>query len=182
MRSVRAILLSLMCCGSVHGETPKEFVQGTSSDVIAYLEDGALAPGEADRLLQSVDVESISRFALGRYIRTVDTDLLPAYQEAFYEHLKAALQTHLDRLSKGEIAVQTVIPKGDDQATVETEVTDEDGEELDVNWRLRREDGSWEIIDIEALGMWLAIEQRAQFTAILGNNGGDLEELIEELS
>ena len=42
--------------------------------------------------------------------------------------------------------------------------------------------GSWHIVDIQAQDIWFAIEQRAQFGAILDRNNGDIDALINEIS
>lgn len=62
-----------------------------------------------------------------------------------------------------------------------TSVTNADGEQLPVSWRVKSFDGDWQIIDVEFEGLWLVIEQRAQFQATLDANGGDVGALADSL-
>lgn len=172
-------LMALTFCTGLHAiaEPPIDFVEAATREAVLYLEDGRLAPEEAQELLSYVDVTAIARFALGRYVRQVDDATFAAYRDAFERHLVDQLQTHLAQLSDGEVVIEGTVPRGDDQAIVHTEVTATDGDVMNVNWRLRRDDGTWEVIDVEAMGLWLAIEQRAQFSAELDRNGGDVAAL-----
>ncbi len=50
-----------------------------------------------------------------------------------------------------------------------------------VRWRVINRNGSWRVVDVQAFGLWLAIEQRAQIAAILDQNGGSIDDVIASL-
>lgn len=176
-------LMALTLCAGLHAiaEPPAELVETATSEAVIYLDDGRLAPEEAEELLSYVDVTAIARFALGRYVHQVDEATFEVYRDALELYLVDQLQTHLGHLSGGDVVIKDTVPRGNDQAIVQTEVTASDGDVMNVNWRLRKDDGTWEVIDVEAMGLWLAIEQRAQFRAQLERNGGDVADLTRTI-
>ena len=56
---------------------------------------------------------------------------------------------------------------------------------MDVRWRVLTRDGKYQVVDV-ALNLdgnliWLAIEQRAQFLALLDRSNGSADALIEKI-
>ena len=56
---------------------------------------------------------------------------------------------------------------------------------MDVRWRVLTRDGKYQVVDV-ALNLdgnliWLAIEQRAQFLALLDRSNGSAEALIDKI-
>lgn len=158
-----------------------KIVEEISGKTVNFLADDQLEAQEMERLLAYVDVDGIARFALGKYGARISDDAYSAYEKAFRGYLKSQIQEHLTRFSDGDVQVEDSIQRGN-QSIVETTVTKPDGETLKVNWRLRKTDMGWEVIDVEAMNLWLAIEQRAQFQAELDASGGDIQSLIRNLS
>jgi phospholipid transport system substrate-binding protein len=57
---------------------------------------------------------------------------------------------------------------------------------MDVRWRVQGKEGSYQVVDV-ALNLdgnliWLAIEQRAQFIALLDKNNGSADKLIAKIN
>ena len=57
---------------------------------------------------------------------------------------------------------------------------------MDVRWRVQGTEGSYQVVDV-ALNLdgnliWLAIEQRAQFIALLDNSNGSADTLIKKIN
>ena len=127
------------------------------------------------------DIPGVARFALGRYRTRFDEKTYAEYSQTFRDYLLAAYQGQLDRF-RGETVTligSDVRKPGD--VVVNTKVSQKrtGNEDLQVNWRVRKgADGSWRIIDLSALGVWLAIEQQANFAAALDQGNGKPEALI----
>jgi phospholipid transport system substrate-binding protein len=68
---------------------------------------------------------------------------------------------------------------------VDTKIVREDGEEMDVRWRVLNRGGKYQVVDIalnaEGNLIWLGIEQRAQFMSVLDKNNGSSEALINKI-
>jgi phospholipid transport system substrate-binding protein len=175
-----AILVCLPIASAQDATTPTEIVEELSEQTVDFLEDETLQKREIDRLLEDVDVDGIARFALGKYSSQVTADEYADYENTFRTYLRDQMRDQLTRFSGGEIDIETANRRGN-QSIIETKVTKPDGETLDVNWRLRKSSDGWEVIDVEAMNLWLAIEQRAQFQAELDESGGDIAALVRTL-
>lgn len=162
--------------------TPEAVVEETADAVTEALIDGSLSDGEAKRLLQSVDVDRIARFVLGQAGRSASEADYTAYRSAFETYLADTLQSQIDQFDGGSIEIEGTVSPRPKETIVETVVVDGAGESQRVNWRLKRTSDGWQIVDIEAMGLWLAIEQRAQISAALDDVDGDVGALADELS
>lgn len=183
MNKFALISAAVLICPSVasaQDTTPTEIVETLSEQTVDFLEDETLQKREIDRLLEDVDVDGIARFALGKYSSQVTAEEYADYEITFRTYLRDQMRDQLARFSGGEIDIETANRRGN-QSIIETKVTKPDGETLDVNWRLRKSSDGWEVIDVEAMNLWLAIEQRAQFQAELDQSGGDIAELVKTL-
>ena len=176
---ISAALLAMPCMAQAQ-ETAATVVENLSEQTVEFLEDNQLQKQEVDRLLADVDVDGIARFALGKYSSRLSADEYASYETAFRAYLREQLREQLVRFSGGDIEVEGAERRGN-QSIIETTVTKPDGEQLDVNWRLRKSEKGWEVIDVEAMNLWLAIEQRAQFQADLDQSGGDISALVQTL-
>ena len=160
-------------------ETPQELIDTVSQDAVDFLSDEVLSDEEAGALLGAVNVDAISRFALGRYVHQANDAELASYQNAFELYLADQLQTHMSNFSGSEFNVVDTVEREPGDVVVETQVTNAAGETFPVSWRVKSFDGDWQIIDVEFEGLWLIIEQRAQFQAALDANGGDISALTD---
>lgn len=52
---------------------------------------------------------------------------------------------------------------------------------IDVNWKVRDEKGSFKIIDVTVSGISMSVTQRDEFTAVINQNGGRVQGLIDAL-
>ena len=75
--------------------TPEAVIDSVSSSAMSHLADNNLSENEANDLLSNVNVDAVSRFALGRYARTASEAELESYNTAFRAYLADQLQTHL---------------------------------------------------------------------------------------
>ena len=53
---------------------------------------------------------------------------------------------------------------------------------LEVDFRVRTDGGRPVVVDFSVAGIWLALEERDQFTAFLGQNNGNIHTLDWHLS
>ena len=51
-----------------------------------------------------------------------------------------------------------------------------------MDFRVRTDTGKPVLVDVSVSGIWLSLEERDQFTAFLGQNGGNIRTLIAHLS
>ncbi|MEM1086612.1 MAG: ABC transporter substrate-binding protein [Pseudomonadota bacterium] len=182
MKTLSFVLPMLLLSGTAHAaaDDPTEIVETVTEEAQDSLVDKKLTSAETERLLEDVDVDGIARFALGKYAKSFSDAEYNAYEAAFRTYLRGQMEEHLAQFSSSEVDIVDETQRGS-QTIIETKVTRADGEVMNVNWRLRRSSAGWEIIDVEAMNLWLAIEQRAQFLAELDQNGGDLGALVQTI-
>lgn len=158
----------------------KSVVSDAVDRTLTALDDAAISNSEADTILELVDVDRVAQFALGNHWDKLSESQKSEYLAAFRNFANKQLQGHLTGFSEAKVDIEDVMARGDKDTIVTTIVTTGDDRQT-VSWRLF-DSGSWKIVDIEVQNVWFAIEQRAQFDAILDKNGGDLDALIAEIS
>ena len=159
-----------------------DLVTETANEAVTALEDGTISDAEADEILSDVDIDAAAKFTLGNKWPDLTSDQQARYVDAFETFARNQLKQHLSGLSGADVKVTDVIARGDKDAIVVTQVRTA-GNDLpqEMSWRVMA-NGSWHIVDIQAQDIWFAIEQRAQFGAILDRNNGDIDALINEIS
>lgn len=176
-----ATLLSQPAAASAGG-TPEAVVDTAVERTLAALQDEQISNSEADQILELIDVDRVAAFTMGRHWRTMDEAMQGEFTAAFRQFARRQLREHLSGFSQAEVEILRTVERKPGDAIVTTKVSGSgEAEEQVVNWRLN-EDGGWKVTDIEAMGLWFAIEQRAQFQAMLDQNGGDVSALIAEIS
>jgi len=60
--------------------------------------------------------------------------------------------------------------------------TEAQGEPIEVDFRVDSSNGRFVVIDASIVGVWLALEERDQFTAFLEENNGNLDGLTTHLN
>lgn len=149
---------------------------------IKYLDDGLLSDSEAEALLGFLDVDRVARFTLGRYGRGLSEQQFDAFRTSFDKYVTHQFQTHLSSFSGADLEIIETVKRKPNDAVVKTEIATQNGDVQKVNWRVIKRNNEWNVVDVEALGFWFAIEQRAQFTAQLDKSGGDIDALIAKIS
>ncbi|WP_300395161.1 ABC transporter substrate-binding protein [Henriciella sp.] len=158
-----------------------EVVNDAVGQTMTALEDQTISQSEASGIIKLVKVDRVAQFALGKTWKTVSDDQKGRYIDAFHTYANAQLQQHLSNLSVADAEVTDVTTRGEGDAIVTTKVATEDNPNESVSWRVIDE-GGWGIVDIQVQDVWFAIQQREQFQAVLDQNNGDIDALIEKLS
>lgn len=163
------------------GGSPEAVVNTAVERTLAALEDAKISDLEADGILELIDVDRVAPFTMGRHWRTMDEATQARFVTAFRQFARGQLREHLSGFSQSDVEILRTVARKPGDAIVTTKVSNGDAEEHVVSWRVTDNDG-WKVTDIEAMGLWFAIEQRAQFQAMLDQNGGNVSELISEIA
>ena len=188
-------LLAIFFYGSAHAAerdlAAESFIQGVSDQTYDVLNDGGLSLDERktafhDIVLGAMDFQRIGLFTLASYRRRVTQDDIANFLDAFDDYAIAIYENRLGDYAGEKIqVVDSLVRKksnGRSDVIVESAIHFKDGSEpLPVNWRLIEEDGGYRVVDIQVIGVWMALEQRAQFNSIMSQSGGDINELISHL-
>ncbi len=165
---------------------PAGFVRAFGARAVAVLADQSLAPKARDEefrqlLIERFDVARIGRFALGRYWRKATEEQRAEYGRVFEDYIIAIYARQLNAYSGETFAVDGVRDQDEKRARVASRIVRAEGEPIMIEWRLRRADGAWRIVDVLVEGVSMALTQRSEFAAVVRANGGRVEGLIEML-
>ena len=168
----------------------ESYVQENASDVLASLNDPSLNSEERTEKFNTymdefTDMTAVSNFAIGKYARRFSEDELARYRKVFREYALAVYENELDAYRGEAVIVKDSVDRSATDSIVNTVIKRQDGKDMDVRWRVLTRDGKYQVVDV-ALNLdgnliWLAIEQRAQFLALLDRSNGSAEALIEKI-
>jgi phospholipid transport system substrate-binding protein len=128
---------------------------------------------------QRFDFATISRLVVARRWN----EFTPEQQEEFLAQFKLLLSrsygTRINRYEQEKVAIlgHRVEPRGD--VTVKTRIEGGSADGIEVDYRLRKREGPWLVIDVIIEGVSLVSSYRSQFKEILGHGGPS--ELLDQL-
>jgi phospholipid transport system substrate-binding protein len=132
------------------------------------------------------DIGRIAKFTLGAARRTATPADIDAFDGAFKNYVIAVYQSRLSQYSG-----QTLKITGSNEhqpgdfivSTVMIDPNDHSGQQpLEVDFRVLSDNGRLVVIDVSVAGVWLAIEERDQFSAFLGQHNGSIPALVTHLN
>ena len=166
------------------------YVQKNASDVLASLNDPSLNADQRTAKFNAymdefTDMEAVANFAIGKYARRFTDDELARYHKVFREYALAVYEHELDAYRGEAVVVKDSVDRSSTDSIVNTVIRREDGKDMDVRWRVLTRDGKYQVVDV-ALNLdgnliWLGIEQRAQFLALLDRTNGSADQLIAKI-
>lgn len=151
-------------------------VATTSEQVLAILRKKETPTDQRLGELQQIAYERFDFPTIGRLVLARGWgQLTPQQQQEFLADFKRHLSLDYGRRidaytdQKVEILSDRAEPNGD--ATVKTQVQGANSGMVAVDYRLRRVDGQWRVIDVIVEGVSLVSSYRSQFQEIMANGG-----------
>lgn len=141
-----------------------------------------------DFLTNLTDIRRIAIFTLGAARRTATPQQIDAFVDAFRDYAVAVYESRLKAYSGQSLRVIGGSEHGPGDYIVRTQLidptgrTEQNGEPIEVDFRVDGTPGRYVVIDAAIAGVWLALEERDQFTAFLEENNGNLNALISHLN
>ncbi len=137
-------------------------------------------------LLGLTDMNRIAVFTLGNYRRSMSPADQAAFGAAFQNYAVAVYQSYFAKYAGQTLKVTGSQERAPGDFIVSTALIDPNDHSgqtpLEVDFRVRTDGGKPVVVDFSVAGIWLAIEERDQFTAFLGQNGGNTQTLIAHLN
>jgi phospholipid transport system substrate-binding protein len=168
---------------------PQELVENSAKRMLAELDKNrptyAKDPAKLDALVANVllpnfDSEYSARLVLGQTWRTATPDQQKRFVDAFYHSLLRNYGTALLNFTADKFVILPY--KGDPAdktATVRTEVKKSSGENVPVNFSLRKTEAGWKAWDVVIEGISYVKSFRTDFGAEIQQKG--LDEVINRL-
>ena len=140
----------------------------------------------ANFLLSLTDMKRIADFTLGQYRRGASPADLAAFDTAFQNYAVAVYQSYFAKYAGQTLKVTNSQARTADDFIVATQLIDPKDHSgqapLEMDFRVRTDGGKLVVTDFSVAGIWLALEERDQFTSFLGQNGGNIAMLDSHLN
>ena len=180
------LLLSASGVARAGDEGATDFIQTLGDEFVAVLADKELPAErrleEFRRLfIESFDVATISRFALGRYWRRASKSQRQEYGRLFSDYIVNTYSARLGQYSGEKIIVGKVRNDRKRDRIVSSKIVRLKGKPVRLDWRLRRRGEDFKVVDVVIEGVSMAITQRDAFASVIRRGGGKVESLLEEL-
>jgi len=179
-----SLALGLGAPRSARAQDPAAFVRQTG-DALVRVVNGDMPETtrrqEFQRIVDgTVDVDSIARFALGRFWRAASLEQQREYTRLFHQVLLNSISSKLGEYKGVQFAVGRTVPQ-EGGVAVHSTVVRPDKPPTDVAWVIADVGGTPKIEDVVAEGTSLRITQRSDYVSYLQHNGGSIPALINAM-
>ena len=168
-------------------EDPADYVMNTTEKAINTLTDTSTNQKEKEIKFgqlfdKNFDVPSISRFVLGKYWKTSSTSQKKEFITAFRNYIVKTYSSRFGEYSGEKLTLLNTENEANPKLfIVHTALNREDGAPIKVDWRVGKKKDRFVILDIVIEGISLAVTQRSEFTAVIDQNDGNVDKLIQML-
>ncbi|MFV3076439.1 MlaC/ttg2D family ABC transporter substrate-binding protein [Niveispirillum fermenti] len=162
------------------------FVQSLGDKAIATLADPKVNDEQAktvfrELLNENFDINTISRFVLGRYWNVANDAQKKEYQTLFEQMIVEVYAERFSQYAGESFKVGGAQAAGANDAVVMSQVLRPNGPPVNVSWRVRNRDGNFKIIDVIVENVSMSVTQRSEFASVIESNGGRFDALLAAL-
>ncbi len=186
-----AMLLAALFGGQARAQAAQDagrFLAELTDRAVDRLTEPGLSDDERERRFrgligESFDIPAIGRFVLGRYWRRASEEERAAFLATFEDLIVHRFLPLFAEYSGDKISVGVARPfkSNPNFISVSSELLREKGEPVHIDWRVRRRDDGYRIVDIVAEGISIAVTLRSEYASVLKQNGGDVGDLVRKL-
>lgn len=162
--------------------SPEELVQKVSTEVIdAVKADKAIQAGDFKKIITLVDekilphlnFQRMTSSAVGRYWRQATPEQQKRLQEEFKTLLVRTYAGALTQVKDHNVVMRPMRSKPEDTEVVVRTQIKGSGEPIQLDYRLEKVEGAWQIYDVNVLGVWLVDNYRSSFAQEISAAGID---------
>ena len=190
-RAFTAAAVSVACIGipgiAVAGATePAGVIQALYDTLLDTMKNGQTLGFEGrfqklePAIHQAFDVATMCKIAIGPAWTSMPTDKKNALLVSFDKYLVSTYAARFKKFSGQQFQVGAAKPAPGDRMLVESKLVKSDGEPVELNYLMRKNDAGWQVIDIYLAGAISQMTQmRSEFSEPLHKGGVD--GLIQQL-
>ncbi len=180
----------LIAPAAIAASPAEAFVDANVSRGLAILNNKSLNADQRKAQFQTfilglTDMHRIANFTLGVYRRSASQARPGRLRRRVPELRHRGVPSYFTKYSGQTLRVTGSQDKSPGDTIVTTQMidpADQSGQQpLEVDFRVLTDNGRFVVIDFSVAGIWLAIEERDQFSSFLGQNGGSIPTLISHL-
>ncbi len=194
MRTIWRTMMAVAVAVGVLGARPaaaadgsEQFIAKLGQETVSILGDKSMSTATRHQRLKQIleenfDLPYLARLALGRSYRRLDAQQRQTYQGLFERYLLTAYGAKFDTYGGQTLEVTGSTKASDGDRIVRSEIVQPQGQPVDVEWRVRDEQGKPQIIDVIVAGVSLVVTQRNEFASLVQQRGidGFLESLRQQ--
>ena len=183
-----SILILFFFINNSWSKSASEFISTLSSEASNILSSKLSEDEKIIRLKeigkQSVDIEGVGLYTLGKYRKTLSDSQKKQYKELFKDYFLKSFSGRLVEYTDAKIAVLSEEIKNEKYTIVYSKlIGTSERPEVKIDWRVYTKDPENPLIrDLVIEGLSLARTQKEEFNSIIANNGGNIEALFENLN
>ena len=185
--AVKFVLIYFSLITSSFCVNPSEFINSISSEASEILSSKLSDSEKVIKLKmiaeESVDIDGIGLYTLGKYRKTLTDEQREEYKKLFKEYFLKSFSGRLVVYSDAKIAVLSEEVKNEKYTIVYSKlIGSADRPEVKIDWRVYTKNPEKPLIrDLVIEGLSLARTQKEEFNSIIENNGGDISALFANL-
>ncbi len=126
------------------------------------------------------DMPAIARFVLGRYSRNVAPEELAKFGALFEDVVVYTWSRRFSEYNGQTLKVVSSAPDGADGSIVKATVVSNGGENIAVDFRLRKRETGYKGVDVIIAGVSMAITYRQEYSAVLAQGFPALVSQLEK--
>ncbi len=154
------------------------FVKSLGDDAIEVLSTSEISAEQRkirfrELLDQGFAINTIARFAIGRYWRAATPEQRREYLALFREFVLDTYARRLDGYAGETFEIIKSQPIDEKDTMVSTEIVRQNGPPIRVDYRVRIRTDGHKIVDIIVEGISLVVTQRAEFASVINRKGLD---------
>tara|TARA_B100000073_G_scaffold39621_1_gene29710 strand:- start:193 stop:783 length:591 start_codon:yes stop_codon:yes gene_type:complete len=170
-----------------YSKNPSEFISEITETASEVLKENISIDEKAEKLIiianESVDIDGIGLYSLGKHRKTINSEQLKNYKKLFREYFLKSFSSRLSQYSDPKINVvsQNII---NEKYTIVSSVLVETAErpEIKIDWRVYTKDPKKPLIrDLIIEGLSLARTQKEEFNSVIQGADGDVSALFKNL-
>jgi phospholipid transport system substrate-binding protein len=129
-------------------------------------------------LTQNFDMNTIARFAMGKYWRVATPQEQAEYLKLFEKMVIDVYTARFNSYSGQSFNVTANRLDESGDIVVSSQVASKGSAPASVDWRVRPKAGGYRIIDVMVEGVSMAVTQRNDFASVIQQGGGTVEALL----
>ena len=183
------LLLVLASClatppGEAHALEARQVVQRATDEIVAVLRNHELTDSAKRTRIEEIayanfDFERMAKLALARSYKKLDKTQRLEFQQEFRRHLALTYGRSIETYSDEDIEIVSSRTHKNGDETVAGKVVGGKNDGATLDWRMRRRDETWKVIDVVIEGVSMIANFRAQVQDIVKRKGPAA--LIEQL-
>ena len=167
-------------------DTPDAFVTDLGNDLIAAAERPGITQQEIEGEIREVlsarfNVVTMGAFALGSYWADATRDQKIAYLEAYQVYVTNLYAGQFVDLAGATFTIDETRVQPDGDTLVQGRLAVPNARVLPIVFRVRERDSAFRILDVQVRNISLLQLHREEFQAVLQQNGGNLDDLIQAI-